>query len=169
MDPRRLSRRPPKDDDLTFLAGWMYADLFLAMMVVFLATVSFVPEYLGTAGRSNSDTYSYSEIIKTPLVLAYDGFNIDAIDADIAAFKRSIAISNDAEIIYVQAVGAYKSGTESATDAIERAQTFISKIDATSPSLLDNASTTLSSSTSIPINRIVLKLTFATKVGVSGR
>ena len=27
------------EEDVSFLAGWMYADLFLAMMVVFLATI----------------------------------------------------------------------------------------------------------------------------------
>ena len=31
------------EEDLLGLAGWMYADLFLALMVIFLATISFVP------------------------------------------------------------------------------------------------------------------------------
>ena len=30
-------------EDATEQAGWMYADLFLGLMVIFLATISFVP------------------------------------------------------------------------------------------------------------------------------
>ena len=30
-------------EDATLLAGWMYADLLLGLMVIFLATISFVP------------------------------------------------------------------------------------------------------------------------------
>ena len=39
-------------------AGWMYADLFLALMVIFLATISFVPEQLGKANSSTSERVS---------------------------------------------------------------------------------------------------------------
>jgi len=35
-------------EDLTGLAGWMYTDLLLALMVIFLATISFVPQIYGT-------------------------------------------------------------------------------------------------------------------------
>ena len=39
-------------EDVTNQAGWMYADLFLGLMVVFLATVTFIPEYLGGLNES---------------------------------------------------------------------------------------------------------------------
>ena len=29
----------PEEDDLTGSAGWMYADLLIALMVIFLATI----------------------------------------------------------------------------------------------------------------------------------
>ena len=32
-----------EEDDLTGLSGWMYTDLLLALVVVFLATITFVP------------------------------------------------------------------------------------------------------------------------------
>jgi hypothetical protein len=41
---RRASATGPElGEDVTEKAGWMYADLFLALMVIFLATISFVP------------------------------------------------------------------------------------------------------------------------------
>jgi len=164
---RQLPRRKAKEDDLTFLAGWMYADLFLAMMVVFLATVSFVPQYLGNSGQSNSTTYSYSEMYRIPMIVEYEGFDGERIAADIAAFKVENKLSQDAVIVYAQVVGSYNKSSETASDAIARAQAFITKIDATNDKILGNASTTLSSTTSIPITRVVVKFTFASNIGVS--
>ena len=42
------------DDDMSDKAGWLYADLFLALMVIFLATISFVPEIRQVGEDSNS-------------------------------------------------------------------------------------------------------------------
>jgi len=142
---KRSSAQPPKED-VTFLAGWMYADLFLAMMVVFLATVSFIPEYLGNLqqGATNS-AYSYSKLYEKPMIVVYEGFNGNH---------------------YAQIVGSYNKSSETAADAIVRAQQFSTKMDTSNIDILLNASTTLSSTTSVPSNRVVVKFTFATNVGV---
>lgn len=165
-----MRKRPslkPAREDVTFLAGWMYADLFLAMMVVFLATVSFIPEYLGNleAGATNS-AYSYTRIYEEPMVVVYEGFNGDQIATDIRAFIKEKRLSADAEIVYAQIVGSYNKSSETAADAIVRAQQFSSKMDTSNIELLHHASTTFSSTTSVPANRVVVKFTFATNVGV---
>ena len=41
-------------EDLTGLAGWMYTDLLLALMVIFLATISFVPQIFGTISSGSN-------------------------------------------------------------------------------------------------------------------
>ena len=65
-----------EDEDVSFLAGWMYADLFLAMMVVFLATVTFIPEYIGRLDQSATNSaYNYQKIYEKPMVVAYEGFD----------------------------------------------------------------------------------------------
>ena len=97
---------------------------------------------------------------------AYEGFDSNQIQQDVAAFLRTERLSPDSEIIYVQIVGSYNSKTESAADAITRAQNFSRKLDLVETGLFRNASTTLSSTTSIPINRIVVKFTFAVNFGV---
>jgi len=51
---RTRSNRFNDADDLTGLAGWMYTDLLLALMVIFLATISFVPQIYGTITSSSS-------------------------------------------------------------------------------------------------------------------
>ena len=156
------------EEDVSFLAGWMYADLFLAMMVVFLATITFIPEYIGKIDQSSaSSAYNYKDIYKKPLVVVYDKFDADSINNDIRAFLSSEKLSVSSDVIYAQIVGAYDPNSETASDAIIRAQNFSRKLDMASLDSFKNVSTTLSSTTSISPNRIVLKLTFATDVGVN--
>ena len=156
-----------ESDDASFLAGWMYADLFLAMMVIFLATVTFIPEYIGNLDQTATNSaYNYREIYKKPLVVVYEGFNADQIKRDVNAFIKSEKLSPDAEIIYAQIVGSYDSKTETPADAITRAQIFSQKLDNSNDGLAKNASTTLSSTSSIAVNRVAVKFTFATNVGV---
>jgi hypothetical protein len=163
---KRSSAQPPKED-VTFLAGWMYADLFLAMMVVFLATVSFIPEYLGNLRESATNSaYSYSKLYEKPMIVVYEGFNGNQIATDIRAFIADNNLSADSEIVYAQIVGSYNKTSETAADAIVRAQQFSTKMDTSNIDILLNASTTLSSTTSVPSNRVVVKFTFATNVGV---
>jgi hypothetical protein len=168
-----MRRRPKKigaEEDLTFLAGWMYADLFLAMMVVFLATISFVPEYFGNNQENETDTaYNYTQIYKEPMVAVYEGFDSQRIANDIRAFIADKRLSPDAEIIYAQIIGAYNKNLESPADAIYRAQQFSSKMDVSNIGFLNNASTTLSSTTSVAPNRVVVKFTFAANIGVQKR
>ena len=165
-------RSPPQEiieeDDVTFLAGWMYADLFLAMMVVFLATISFIPEYIGNDNKSTTDAYSYTQIYKKPMIATYEGFNGDLIAADVRAFILDNNLPQDTEIVYAQIVGAYDKNFESSSKAILRAQEFSTKMDLSNTTLLYKASTTFSSTTSIPANRVVVKFTFASNIGVKG-
>lgn len=156
-----------EDEDVSFLAGWMYADLLLAMMVIFLATVTFIPEYIGKLDQSATNSaYNYQEIYQKPMVVVYEGFNAEQIDQDVKAFLNAEKLSPDSKIIYAQIVGPYDEKSETAADAIVRAQNFSRKLDSLRSDLLGNASTTLSSTTSIPINRIVVKFTFAVNIGV---
>jgi hypothetical protein len=168
-----MRRRPTKqspEEDLTFLAGWMYADLFLAMMVVFLATISFVPEYFGNNDETQTETaYNYTQIYKEPLVVVYEGFDSQQIANDIRAFIADKKLSPDAEIIYAQIIGSYNKNLETPADAIFRAQQFSSKLDMSNFDFLSKASTTLSSTTSVPPNRVVVKFTFAANIGVQKR
>jgi len=165
---RNPSQELTNEDDVTFLAGWMYADLFLAMMVVFLATISFVPEYFGNNNKSTEDAYNYTQIYKKPMIATYEGFNGDRIVADIRAFILDNNLPPDTEIVYAQIIGSYDKNLESSSDAIFRAQQFSTKIDLSNNTLLYNASTTFSSTTSVPVNRIVVKFTFASNIGVKG-
>lgn len=165
---RKLPQEIFEEDDVTFLAGWMYADLFLAMMVVFLATISFIPEYFGNDNKSTADAYNYTQIYKKPMIATYEGFNENLVAADVRAFILDNNLPADTEIVYAQIVGSYNKNIESSSEAIFRAQQFSTKMDLSNTTLLYNASTTFSSTTSIPVNRVVVKFTFASNIGVKG-
>ena len=115
----------PEEEDLTGQAGWMYTDLMLALMVVFLATISFVPQFMGSGSAAitdpNDPNYSYSKVFDESMNTLYEGFSLSQIKADIARFKSSNGLPQDADIVYAQYVGGYSSGSESPSAAIARA------------------------------------------------
>lgn len=155
------------EEDVTFLAGWMYADLFLALMVVFLATISFVPTYFGSsAGSSINAEYNYSKTYGTPMVTVYNEFNANRIQADIVNFLSAQKLSTNSDVVYAQIVGGYDKRTESSGQGVERALAFSRQIDAAKLPLLANVATTLGASTSIAPGQVAVKFSFAVSVGV---
>ncbi len=161
------TRDRASEEDVTFLAGWMYADLFLALMVVFLATISFVPTYFGSnSGLSVNAEYNYTKTFGTPLVTVYNEFNANRIESDITNFLISKNLPLTSDVVYAQIVGGYDKNTESSAQAIERALAFSRQIDMAQVPLLSNVATSLGSSSSIAPGQVAVKFSFAVAVGV---
>ena len=155
------------EEDVTFLAGWMYADLFLALMVVFLATISFVPTYFGSsAGTSINAEYNYTKTFGTPLVIIYNEFNANQIEADITNFLQSKNLPLTSDVVYAQIVGGYAKKTETSGQGIARALAFSRQIDLAQLPLLTNVATSLGASSSIAPGQVAGKFSFAVAVGV---
>jgi len=159
----RRTYEDPVEEDLTGQAGWMYTDLMLALMVIFLATISFVPQF---SSNSNTDPenpdYSYSKIFDESMNTLYESFDLSQIKSDIARFKINKGMPSDADIVYAQYVGGYSSGSENPSVAIARALAFSQKLDSADPELLTSAATTLSSSNVLKANQVIVRFTFAT-------
>ena len=164
----RRTYEDPVEEDLSGQAGWMYTDLMLALMVIFLATISFVPQFTNnsTSDPDNPD-YSYSKIFDESMNTLYESFNLAQIKSDIARFKLNKGMPADADIVYAQYVGGYSSGSENPSAAIARALAFSQKLDSADPELLTSAATTLSSSNVLKVNQVIVRFTFATpsKIG----
>jgi hypothetical protein len=160
-----------EQEDTTAQAGWMYADLFLALMVVFLATISFVPTFNGNSNLVNknqgSTLYTYSDIYAKHLDILYTTYDPILIQDDIKTFVVTEGLPSTTEVIFVQVIGGYSPQNENASIAIKRALAFTQKIDKDLPDLLHHAASTMSSSRTIDPNQIVLRLTFASKVSVT--
>lgn len=160
----------PEEDDLSGLAGWMYTDLLVGLMVIFLATITFVPQgsffkdWTGVA--SQNTVYSYSKVVEEPLTLLIQNDELPDIPAIIEDFLKQKNLAPDSNIIYVQIVGSYNEKMESPEKAVARALALSQKLESAYPDLLKTASTTFSRTTSIPPNQVVLRLVFAEKVTV---
>ena len=162
----RTPYEDPVEEDLTGQAGWMYTDLMLALMVVFLATISFVPQFMGNGSAAitdpNDPNYSYSKIFNESMNTLYENFSLAHIQSDIARFKSSHGLPADADIVYAQYVGGYSSGSESPSVAIARALAFSQKLDNSAHDMLANSATTLSSSNVLKASQVIVRFTFAT-------
>jgi hypothetical protein len=166
----RRTYEDPVEEDLTGQAGWMYTDLMLALMVIFLATISFVPQFTGNSNAAvdpNNPDYSYSKIFDESMNILYESFSLSEIESDIARFKSSKGLPQDSDIVFAQYVGGYSSGSESPSVAIARALSFSQKLDSANSELLASAATTLSSSNVLKANQVIVRFTFATpaKIG----
>jgi hypothetical protein len=144
----------------------MYADLLLALMVIFLATISFVPNLSNSSSavtaqiKQISSGYNYNR----GLSLVYNGFDSKLITEDIANFKAKEGLPEDAEIIYAQILGGFDLKTENADDGKLRALEFSIKLSKDNPKLFATAATNLGSNLLLKPNEIALRLTFVAKI-----
>jgi hypothetical protein len=155
-------------EDVTHLAGWMYADLLLALMVIFLATISFVPRLSSTSQGVTSSSSAQTDLgknYKLGLALVYSSFDPARIDADVRAFKEHESLSANSKILYAQITGGYASGSESAQTGRVRALAFSLKLIQSLPDTFTKAPTYLAASSKLKSNEIGLRLTFTEKVG----
>ena len=153
-------------EDASPLAGWMYADLLLALMVIFLATISFVPNFSSSSSsvttqiKQISSGYNYNK----GLSLVYSGFDSKLIEQDILQFKIKEGLPNDAEIIYAQILGGFDVKSESSDDGKLRALEFSIKLSKDNPLLFATAATNIGSNLILKPNEIALRLTFVAKI-----
>ena len=153
-------------EDASPLAGWMYADLLLALMVIFLATISFVPNFASSSSsvttqiKQISSGYNYNK----GLSLVYSGFDSKLIEQDISQFKIKEGLPNDAEIIYAQILGGFDVKSESSDDGKLRALEFSIKLSKDNPLLFATAATNIGSNLILKPNEIALRLTFVAKI-----
>ena len=162
----------PEEDDLSAVSGWMYADLLIALMVVFLATITFVPQsayfsQFGSKANGNPYFYTYSRVVQDkPLSILVENNQLPDLNALVAEFKSKNGIAKDATIAYVQIVGAYKTNLETQENGVSRALSLSQKIENTYHDLFATASTTFNTTTSIPPNQAVIRVLFAEVVSV---
>lgn len=149
----------PKEEDSTSLGGWLFADSFLALMVIFLATISFVPALGGAVSNNASVGNIAGSSYSKGLNLVYEEFNADQIKKDIAQFAGKEGLPLQPPVIYVKIVGGFDAPTEKPEMGTSRALLFSAKLKNSSLSQFLNAKFDLGSSNKIKSNQVVLRLT----------
>ncbi len=172
-------------------AGWMYADLLLALMVIFLATISFVPQFLdtyvpsgsgvgnssqqgsggmgigdgsagtGTSSRPSSGIPDADYTFDQGLALFYEDFDLNTFVADVENFRLQENLGENFEIVFAQITGGYDAKTESAEKGTLRAIAFSIKLKESNLDYLNNTSTSIRTSPEVPSNKVLVRFTFA--------
>jgi len=172
-------------------AGWMYADLLLALMVIFLATISFVPQYLDTFSPSGSGVGNSSQqgaggmgigdgsagtgsnsrpssgipdaeyTFDEGLALYYEDFDLNTFVADIERFRVQENLGEDFEIVFAQITGGYDELRETPEKGTLRAIAFSIKLKESNLDYLTNTSTAIRTSPEVPSNKVMVRFTFA--------
>jgi hypothetical protein len=154
-------------EDATLLAGWMYADLLLGLMVIFLATISFVP--IDNFVSKSLVKATYKQVDKAfnfnrGLSLVYEKFDAKGLEQDIEAFKKREGLDNDAEIIFAQILGGYDPKTEDAQTGRNRALIYSFSLTQDANGLFNSASVTAGGEASLTKDQVALRLTFVSKL-----
>jgi hypothetical protein len=154
---------PPVEEDATSLGGWLFADSFLALMVIFLATISFVPSLGGTVSSgSNVGNIAGGSYIKG-LNLVYEEFDPAVIRSDIQKFKRAEKIFLGSQVLYAKIVGGYDAKTEPSNKGTFRALLYSARIKSSDLSEFANAKIDLGTSDKLRPTQIVLRITLSGK------
>ena len=152
-----------EEEDATSQAGWLFADSFLALMVIFLATISFVPALTSGVimGSGSVGKIAGSNYVKG-LILSYDSFDAAAIERDIRTFIVNEKISPSSEVMYARIVGGYGANESSEAGQVRAIEVSV-KIKNSNMAYFDNATLDLSSSDQLKPETFVLRLTLAPK------
>lgn len=94
---RRRVEIEEREDAATEQGGWLFADSFLALMIIFLATISFVPDVKNVADT----TGQYSE----SLSLAYSTYDPAAIQSDLNKFISDKALPGSSRVVFARIIG----------------------------------------------------------------
>ena len=151
-------------EDVTDKAGWMYADLFLALMVIFLATISFVPQLTQLPGSASGAKVQAIDLQKANysagLVTEYQVFSLASVTKDVAAFKADQGLKPGDEIIFTQIIGGYDKAKEKANVGTVNAIAFSVKMREKGQDLFGNSGISISTSDQIPSGSVALSMTF---------
>lgn len=157
----RKVRRRREEEDATHQGGWLFADSFLALMVIFLATISFVPSLGGgLTGTGNIGNIAGGNYVKG-LNIAYEKFDAAKIQKDIEGFIIAEKLPRSSKVLFAKIVGGFNPATENEEDGKFRALVFSAEITKTQIAYFENAKIDLGSSKLLKSNQIVLRLTLA--------
>lgn len=166
-------------EDVSGQAGWMFSDMLIALMVVFLATITFIPQFSsgsqsavtkggdqGSVQGGVTGTYTYTEHFAPVFIRAYKTNEGKYVLPDIVAFENQHSLPLDSVIDSAQFVGGYGDSGDSAS-AINSAIAFSQSLEKSNPKILEHAATILNSSQNLANNLVTVRLTFGATVSTN--
>ena len=159
----RKVRTRRHEEDATSQGGWLFADSFLALMVIFLATISFVPSLGGgLTGTGNIGNIAGGNYVKG-LNIAYEKFDAVQIQKDIDSFIAGEKLPKNSKVLFAKIVGGYNSKVEGDNEGKFRALLFSAQITKAQIAYFQDAKIDLGANALLKPNQIVLRITLAPK------
>jgi hypothetical protein len=147
------------NQEFGYFIGWMYAAMFLTLMVIFMGTVTFLPH--NAAVSIQKENSASTVVFDQPMIILYNSFDLVQIEIDIRNFLQQNNLSQMTQVISAEFIGGYDAQSESNAVAIARARVFQDQLIATKLERLNNVVTSLSASSTIATNQVVLRLFFS--------
>lgn len=130
-------------------------------MVIFLATISFVPSLGGgLTGTGNIGNIAGGNYVKG-LNIAYQSFDAAKIQQDIDGFIAGEKLPRNSKVLFAKIVGGFNPNTESEDDGKYRALMFSAEISKAGIAYFENAKVDLGANKLLKPNQIVLRLTLS--------
>ena len=159
-------------EDTASQAGWMFADLFLALTVIFLATVSFVPigissgdqkpELNSVASNTNPlDKQSSVTLISNGFIAEYKSADFAKFQADFRKYLKVKDLPENTNVLFLEALGhtdATGAGNDSGNLA---ALKFLIEAKKLMPNNFDGASSSINLATDVPAGNVRIKVTLS--------
>jgi hypothetical protein len=167
MSRRKTHVNRSPADDPSSLAGWMYADLLLALTIIFLATISFVPQFTntvkksgGTIVNSNLSVPDFSKAgYSQGLSITATSFDANKLMASVNSFAKMQNLGNHFEIPYARIIGGYDPTKESANYGTLNAVAFAVKLEALHWPYFKSLNTSVTSSSAVPEGYVRVEFT----------
>lgn len=164
------------DDDVVGKSGWLYADSFLALTVVFLATVSFIPtvenkvatKVTSSTGQTAATT---SQATLTPYGVQFlSSYDLNSLNKsqlslytilklDMNQWLDRYKLSHNTRVIKATIIGGY-SPSQKPGDGLAIANAVYTLISSSSPLLFPVKATEIKSQSTSAEGQIQIQLTF---------
>ena len=152
-------------EDTVSQSGWVFADLLVALSVVFLATVSFIP--LGDTNNIvelDSSAVESDKLVRTSgFTKLYNSMSTKELLADLDEFRVTNGIPERVPIIHLQLIGSSESedGRVGILDALE----FSLEIQKANLKQFKNVSVSLDVSERLKPGQVLLRAVFGVNAG----
>jgi len=162
-----------EEEDVIEKAGWLYADLFLALSVIFLATISFIPQTsnsgldAGLPAESIENRASFANS-KNGLTFTIPRDDLDQVPTKLLDFAKLDSANEGLEVMFIQIIGGYDLSKEDASAGQLRALDFAVRLSQKYPDLLKNAQRYIDSSPTLATERIGLRITLGSPLTIEG-
>lgn len=133
MKTVRQRRNTLSQSDITPLAGWVFADLLLALAIIFLTSISFdTPgDNSGDAAKITDSNISQlkldgvAQLQSEAITFSYLKFDGARLIADIDRYQESRGLKKGYKVLYAQIVGGYEAQSEGSELGSMRATKFL--------------------------------------------